>query len=212
MDLITPVKSLPFESKRDAFQIFDVLKNQKRGWLRPISMIILVMMVSVLPFYKSVNAQSSTCVPGMVQNGHGDPWSEECYLNNTCGLQGNPCTANDVTLTKVYIADAMGMPVAPCTIGNTSTVLLWGRFTNNTGTSRYAIRSRTEVWINGVFASEFNNCSFDVLVSGQSASSLLGSITYTCGDQLQLLNTWIAWNTSSSQCSNPLGSNYAWDC
>ncbi len=156
--------------------------------------------------------QSSTCVPGMVNNANGDPWSEECYLDDNCQEQGNPCTANDVTLLGVFIADAMGNPVPACSIGSTETVLLWGTFNNNTGTNRYAVRARTEVWINGNFNIELNACSFNILPAGTSDVALLGSFTYTCGDQIQLLNTWVAWNTSSSQCSNPLGANYAFDC
>lgn len=178
---------------------------------RPRLLKTLALFSIAILFGASLYGQSSTCVPP-VDNGPNDLWSEECYLNNTCGLQGNPCTANDVTLINIYIADAFGNPVAPCNVGDMQTVLLWGTFLNSTGTSRYAIRSRTEVFINGVFTTEFNNCSFDVLLSGQQASALLGTITYTCGDELSLKNTWIAWNTSSSQCSNPLGANYAFDC
>jgi hypothetical protein len=99
-------------------------------------------------------------------------WSEECYLKADCSLQGNPCTSNDVKILSIYLADEFGNPIPPCVIGDPQTVLVWGVFNNSTGTSRYAIRTRTEAWLNGVFDSEFNDCSFDVLVSGQTAVSL----------------------------------------
>ena len=156
----------------------------------------------------SLPGQSSTCVPDAVNNGNDDPWSEECYLNDDCQEQGNPCTANDVTLLGVFIADAMGNPVPACNIGDMETVLLWGTFNNNTGTNRYSVRARTEVWINGVFEVELNACSFDVLASGASDVALLGSFMYTCGDEIQLLNTWVGWETSASQCTNPMGAGY----
>jgi uncharacterized repeat protein (TIGR01451 family) len=156
--------------------------------------------------------QSSTCVPDNVSNGNDDPWSEECYLNDDCAEQGNPCQANDVTLLGVFIADALGNPVPACNIGDTETVLLWGTFNNNTGTDRYSVRARTEVWINGVFETELNACSFDVLASGASDVALIGSFMYTCGDEIQLLNTWVGWETSASQCTNPMGAGFNGVC
>ncbi|HXR81797.1 MAG TPA: PKD domain-containing protein, partial [Saprospiraceae bacterium] len=115
-------------------------------------------------------------------------------------------------IISIYLADEFGNPIPPCVIGDPQTVLVWGVFNNTTGTSRYAIRTRTEAWLNGVFSTEFIDCSFDVLLSGQTAVALLGAINMTCGDELQLLNTWIAWNTSASQCQNSLGANYAFEC
>lgn len=144
----------------------------------------------------------------MVENGATDPWSEECYLNDDCAEQGNPCSANDVTLIGVFIADSVGGPVPACTIGDTVDVLLWGTFINNTGTNRYAIRSRVEVFIEGVFHTELNACSFDVLAPGSSDAALIGSFTYVCGDQVSIVNTWVGWSTSAAQCSNPGGANY----
>ncbi|MDQ3017221.1 MAG: PKD domain-containing protein, partial [Bacteroidota bacterium] len=164
-------------------------------------LLILVLSIFLSGFYFQSNAQSSTCVPGMVMNSNSSLWSEECYLNSSCQEQGNPCSSNDVRLLGVYIADMNGNPVPACDIGETQTVLLWGRFNNNTGTNRYAIRTRTEVWINGVFNVELNACSFDVLPSGATNAALLGSFTYTCGDQIQLLNTWVAWETSAGNCA-----------
>src|SRR6187401_1694707 len=159
----------------------------------------------------TLSAQSTTCVPP-AENGNGDDWSEECYLNNDCGLQGSPCNSNDVKIISIYLADEFGNPIPPCVIGDPQTVLVWGVFNNTTGTSRYAIRTRTEAWLNGVFSTEFIDCSFDVLLSGQTAVALLGAINMTCGDELQLLNTWIAWNTSASQCQDPMGADYAFEC
>lgn len=146
-------------------------------------------------------AQSSTCVPGMVANGNNAPWSEECYLNNQCQEQGNPCQANDVRLLNVYLADSNGDPLPPCMIGDMESVQMWGTFNNNTNTGRFAIRTRTEVWINGAFAIELNACSFDFLAPQTTNAALLGVFNYICGDEIALLNTWVGWETSSSTCA-----------
>lgn len=159
-------------------------------------------------FSNNLNAQSTNCVVDSVGNGNTDPWSEECYLNDDCEEQGNPCQANDVTLLGVFVADSAGGPVPACTMGDTVEVLLWGRFSNNTGTNRYAIRSRVEVWISGNFFVELNSCSFDVLAPGMTDVALVGTFDYVCGSQIQLFNTWIAWSTSASQCEDPMAPNF----
>ena len=159
-----------------------------------------------------LSAQCFPCVPGSVNNENDDPWSGECYLNATCGLQGNPCQANDVTLTGIFIADSLGNPVAACSIGEEVTVLLWGNFSNNTGTDRYAVRTNTEVWSNNECLIELNSCSFDVLSAGTTAQSLVGTFTYTCGQTIELRNTWIAWETQSAQCLDPGGDDYISVC
>jgi hypothetical protein len=157
----------------------------------------------------SLSAQACIpCEPGNVHNDNNDPWSNECYLSQLCLPQGNPCQANDVTLTGVFIADEMGNPVDACSIGSMVTAMLWGNFTNHTGTNRYAVRTNAQVWINGMCDTELNSCSFDVLPAGMEAQALVGTFDYICGQSIELRRTWIAWSTSAAQCSDPGGSNY----
>jgi hypothetical protein len=157
-------------------------------------------------------AQSTTCISGSVQNTSNSPWSEECYLNNSCGLQGNPCTANDVRLLGTYFADQNGNSLPIFNIGDTVQVYLWGTFRNGTNTNRYAIRTRTEMYLDGVFVGEINDCSFDNLLPGIQSDLLVGPITYVFGQQLELANTWVGWETSAAQCSNPNGADWNWRC
>src|SRR5690606_7742310 len=96
--------------------------------------------------------------------------------------------------------------------GATITVYLWGTFRNGTNTDRYAVRTRTEVFLNGVFQNELNDCSFDILPPGNFTAILLGPITFVFGQELTLVNTWVGWGTSAAQCSNPNGNNYDWTC
>jgi hypothetical protein len=143
----------------------------------------------------SLQAQCDTCTSGMVMNGSTDPWSDECYRNATCGLQGNPCQANDVNLIGTFIADSNGDPVPTCMPGDITTVTLWGRFVNGTNSNRYAVRTTTEVLLGGTCQITLNGCSFQLLPPGDTALSLLGTINYICGESIQLRNTWIGWET-----------------
>lgn len=160
----------------------------------------------------TIQAQSSNCTPGNVQNGNTEAWSEECYLKDNCEEQGNPCQANDVTLLGSYFADINGDPISNCQNGEVISVYLFGSFVNNTNANRYAIRTTTEVFINGSFYTSANECSFDVLESGTGEAILLGPFDFTCGDVITLVNTWVAWETSAGQCSDPAGNNYTSAC
>ena len=145
-------------------------------------------------------------------NANTDPWSEECYLKADCTEQGNPCQANDVNLLGAFLADSSGNPIPICFGNQTIEVYLWGTFTNGTNTDRYAVRSRTEVWLDGMMDTELNSCSFDVLPPGTQDLALLGVFSYTCGQQIQLVNTWIAWETSAASCSDVMAANYIGEC
>ena len=160
----------------------------------------------------SLLAQCFPCEPGNVHNNNDDPWSGDCYLNALCLPQGNPCQANDVTLTGIFIADAMGNPVDACSLGEDVTVLLWGNFANNTGTDRYAVRTNTQVWINDDCLIELNNCSFDLLTAGTTAQALVGTFTYICGQTVELRRTWIGWETQSAVCSDAGDPSYISVC
>ena len=157
-----------------------------------------------------VFSQSSDCVPGNVQNGNDDPWSEQCYLGDDCEEQGNPCQANDVTLVGLFAADENGGPITICDTDEPVPFFLWGEFVNNANSNRYAVRTVSELYINGVFELEINQCSFDVLSPGESQVILLSELTYTCGDELALINTWVGWDSSPAQCTEPVDDNY--DC
>src|SRR6187401_1990717 len=214
MDTLTQLKSSnSFQYEVEGLEFTTTNPGIHQRFGRLLLSLLVFGILFLLPSIQSpLHAQSTTCIPNMVANGNGDDWSEECYLNDDCELQGSPCNSNDVKILSVYLADAMGNPIPPCNIGDMQTVLVWGVFNNTTGTSRYGIRTRTEAWLNGVFSTEFIDCSFDVLLSGQTAVALLGAIDMTCGDELQFLNTWIAWNTSASQCQDPMGADYAFEC
>ena len=101
----------------------------------------------------------------------------------------------------VFVADVNGLSLVGCTNPNPVNGYIWGNFTNGTGTDRYAIRIYTEVLINGVFETTLNTCAFDTLASGVNQDAfLVGPVIWTCGDQLTLQNTWIAWDTNGSTC------------
>jgi hypothetical protein len=148
----------------------------------------------------SVLAQSSSCIPpGPANNGNNDPWSEECYLNNNCSVP-TTCTANDVRVLGVYTADVNGNPLPIFNAGDTVQVYLWGQF--NASSNRYAVRTTTEIFLNGVYQYDINVCSFNTLPSGTSSALLLGPITFVFGQELELKNTWVGWETANgAQCS-----------
>ena len=174
--------------------------------------LIFLGMILYVGAVTSAFAQSSTCIPGMVENANGDPWSEECYLNASCEEQGSPCNANDVQLAGAFLADSSGNAVPICNSGASNPVYLFANLANTTGTDRYAVRTRAEVFVDGVFFEEVNNCAFDLLSPGQQGLQLLGPFTYTCGQEITLENIWIGYETSAAVCSDINDPSFIGDC
>jgi hypothetical protein len=186
-------------------------ENQSRSSHWPSTGKWLIVVIGIwLSCIGLASGQSSDCEPGNVHNGTNDAWSEQCYLANDCQEQGNPCQANDVRMLGVFVANATGGPVPTCVTSDPVQFYLWGLFSNNTNSNRYAVRTVSELFINNNFELEINQCSFDQLAPGETQVILLNELTYTCGDQMELKNTWVGWDTSPRQCGDPSGSDY--DC
>jgi hypothetical protein len=152
--------------------IIDCLINYSKKTLPHFRILIISFFLLILSNQVSFS-QSSTCsTPPPVANGADSAWSEECYLNDNCGLQGNPCTANDVNMTRAFIADSTGQPIQAFDCSNPPPLYLWGIFNNGTGTNRYAVRTRSEVWIMGNLSTVINDCSFDTCLGIDTADHL----------------------------------------
>ncbi|TVR75967.1 MAG: PKD domain-containing protein, partial [Chitinophagaceae bacterium] len=167
--------------------------------------------VTLLFISFSASSYSSSCQPGSVQNNNNDPWSGQCLLNNNCQLTQNIGQANDVNFLGVYIADQNGNPLPIFNIGDTVDVYVWGTFFNNSNSDRYAARVSTEIFLDGNLVSEENECVSDIVPPGTSNLLMLGPISFSYGQQFELLNTWVSVQTGG-QCSNPSGSNYRFRC
>ena len=161
-----------------------------------------------------LTAQSSTCTSGSVNNGNGDLWSPDCYLNNSCAIHGNLCQANDVNVSGAFVADINGDPLPACNPGETINAFLWAKFSNNSGSARYAVRAYAEVEFNGVYTGNFfNECAFDVIPANTTVDRILIPVSFTCGENINLVNIWTAWSTSNSdQCGDAGLPNFASTC
>ena len=163
-----------------------------RRWLRA-SVVALLMLLALVSI---VSAQE-------INNQDAGPVSSPDAGWPGCGFG---CTANDVTLTQLYLADANGNPLPTCTPGETVTGYVWGDFYNNSGTNRYAVVLLGDVYINGQYASTLQTgstpgvCGGDTIPAGSSSNELT-SITWTCGQAVDLRNVTVSWDTSATTCN-----------
>ncbi|WP_433832125.1 HYR-like domain-containing protein [Flavobacterium anhuiense] len=122
----------------------------------------------------------------------------------TCGYS---CTSNNYTLTDVYLSlsNVNGEPItnSTCTIGQVQPVYIYLNYSSNANSSIYYARLNTDLKINGV--TTFLNVLLGEIIPGSNKKLIYGPFNWTCGDELILANTIIAWKTSSN--NNP-GSNY----
>lgn len=140
------------------------------------------------------------CVPP-TNNLSTDPWSPECYFEANCVL-GNVCTANDVTVNRIYVADINGNPVNPACPANTA-VYLFAEMSNNTGTSRYAVQAYFEVYMDGDYIESRSEC-FGTINPGITQLKLdTQPIIINCEASYTIGKVWLGWTTTpNDNCSN----------
>lgn len=126
-----------------------------------------------------------------------------------CGFN---CSAGDVTMTNLYLADASGNPLPACTPGQPVTAYLWGSFLNNSNAFRYAIVVLADIYQNGTQTGSLQTggvagaCGGDTIPTGSVFTSSLTAVSWTCGQSMELRNLVVTWDTNSSTCSSFFGS------
>ncbi|MCC9070509.1 gliding motility-associated C-terminal domain-containing protein [Flavobacterium sp. F-65] len=122
----------------------------------------------------------------------------------TCGFA---CTSNNYTLTDVYLSltGVNGVPITntTCTIGQVQQVYIYLNYSSNSNSSIHFARLNSDLTIGGT--TTFLNVLLGDIVPGSNTKLIYGPFNWTCGDELSLTNTIIAWKTNSN---NDPGPNY----
>nr|MBU3860241.1 hypothetical protein [Flavobacterium sp. MC2016-06] len=117
------------------------------------------------------------------------------------------CTSNNYTLKDVYLSlsNVNGDPITntTCTVGEVRQVYIYLNYSSNSNSNIYFARLNSDLTIAG--STTFINVLLGTIVPGDNKKLLYGPFNWTCGDELSLSNTIIAWKTSSN--NNP-GTNY----
>lgn len=103
------------------------------------------------------------------------------------------CTANDVTVTSLWL-------VAPdCTPGTPVTAELWARFQKNAQAERYCIYFVGDIYIGGVLHQlNYWKRVADVFPAGQGTFDYkLTNITWPCGATMEVKNILVFWRTTA---------------
>jgi len=110
-----------------------------------------------------------------------------------CGFN---CAANDVNVTVAFV----NAPDA-CTVGQTVTVGLYVRLENGTNTNRYAVRFLGDLYVGGAFERSFDECVINTMSPG-SSTQLLATISWPCGESLELRDVIVSWSANAETCAD----------
>ncbi|OXB02441.1 HYR-like domain-containing protein [Flavobacterium pectinovorum] len=158
-------------------------------------------MKNITSFFKNINIKSVLITLLLLFNIH---FSFSQVDLRTCGFD---CTSNNYTLTDVYLSlsNVNGDPITntTCTIGQVQQVYIYLNYSSNSNSSIHFARLNSDLTINGV--TTFLNVLLGTIVPGSNKKLLYGPFNWTCGEELGLTNTIIAWKTNSN---NDPGPNY----
>ncbi|MFY7885622.1 MAG: PKD domain-containing protein, partial [Dolichospermum sp.] len=111
------------------------------------------------------------------------------------------CTSNDFQFNSFYIGDAAGVPLSgSCTVGSPVTAHLWMNVTNNS--TRYSLKVYYDIqeynpMTTATTTTNVNNCLYNNVAIPNTLIDL-GTITYTCGNQLTIANFQMHWKQNNS--------------
>jgi uncharacterized repeat protein (TIGR01451 family) len=102
------------------------------------------------------------------------------------------CQAQDLEVTRVFLANASGSEFPTCTSGTTITnAYIW--VTISTGT-RYAAWAHFDLQVDGVPTASVDTCFAGTLTSGDYR--VYGPISWTCGDSITLINLVVSYEVN----------------
>ena len=106
------------------------------------------------------------------------------------------CTSGDVTIDAIYV-------IGPdtCELGETLTASIYADFDNGTNKERYAVRLLADLFIDGSYEMSFDECVAETVPPGLS-TVLLTSVSWTCGQSIELRDVIVSWSTSSESCAD----------
>ncbi len=121
------------------------------------------------------------------------------------------CSASDLDITPIFVADSDGNAMDHCETGTTVTGFVWLVIVHGNNGNRNAFRIGGDLVINGVdTGTDIIGCIDNITaVNGQSDTVMLDQpISWTCGDSLDLCELKVAWRTSANAtCDNTQNCN-----
>ncbi|MDD4447612.1 MAG: PKD domain-containing protein [Methanothrix sp.] len=106
------------------------------------------------------------------------------------------CTANDVSLVKLWQVSS-----TKCTPGTSTTTELWGTFAVNAN-GRYCPYTVVDIYTNGILY-EANHFTWLTTITGSTGDVKLATISYICGQTVDLRNIYAQWAASDQGTTCP---------
>jgi len=117
---------------------------------------------------------------------------------------GWSCNAGDIVINKIWLGDCTTHEeLGFCTPHEPVNTCVWVDFYNGANKSRYVINLLADQYINGDLVSpKIDKCAIDSIAGKTTTSVNLESITWTCGQEVELKNIIVAWKTNSATCDS----------
>jgi uncharacterized repeat protein (TIGR01451 family) len=148
-------------------------------------------------------------------------------ISSSLGQTGIPycwgCTANDITISDLWLGDVNGNPLPTCSGSSPVTAYVWVRFSNNQNSQRNGILLYAIITLDGnsiydsfktggecILNNPGGACSVPpsrscLAGAGQTGSTFdkyLLSFSYTCGQEVILKNFYIGWESQGTKCTD----------
>lgn len=116
------------------------------------------------------------------------------------------CKEGDVDVNDLWLGDANGDVLPPCSQGSQVTAYLWARLSNSASSARYAVILLANVYVNEALQKSFYDqglCILDVIPPKSVSSMPVYSFSWTCGQNVSIKRLVLSWETAKgTSCAN----------
>ncbi|NLD45091.1 MAG: PKD domain-containing protein, partial [Chloroflexi bacterium] len=114
------------------------------------------------------------------------------------------CTANDVTVSRFWLADAAGNPLtSTCTPGQPVTAYLWAEIVSTQNSTRYATAFMATYTV-GSNVYSLDTCVAPSNISGTGVYDInVGQVEWACGQEMKIVSGVLAWTTKKNVVCDP---------
>jgi hypothetical protein len=111
-----------------------------------------------------------------------------------------------MTLNRLWLGDAEGRELSPCSSGEPINAYLWAEFNNKASSPRYSVILLADLYVNKSLERSYyqdSPCVLGLIAPKSISSSPIYSFNWNCGEEIRLSRLILSWETAQgSKCSN----------
>jgi hypothetical protein len=155
----------------------------------------------IIPFHRGITTSLKAAALALIvlallfQTAFSEDWP-------ACKFQ---CRANDVTVSSLWLGDALGDAILPVESWEEKSCYIWAEIKNNAASPRYAVIVLADLYLNGTFSRTFYDqglCALESIEAKSTRAYPICPLIWTGSQEVKLSRFVLSWETAKgTDCS-----------